>query len=146
MKFHSKKGPILGAIIWGTILFMGYALIFLPDGPDGVGEMLLAILICGLTSGFMLWLWFATYYEIGEEYLKIVSGPIRSKVAINKISRIRRSRNPLSSPALSTDRLKIEYGKWDFVLISPKNEERFCELLLKKNPNIQVNLNKNRGW
>jgi hypothetical protein len=64
------------------------------------------------------------------------------KAEIQKITSVKRTRNPLSSPALSTDRLEIKYGKWDFVLISPKNEERFCEILLEKNPQIMIHLDK----
>jgi hypothetical protein len=54
------------------------------------------------------------------------------KVEIQKITSVKRTRNPLSSPALSTDRLEIKYGKWDFVLISPKNKERFVKFYWRK--------------
>lgn len=35
------------------------------------------------------------------------------------------SRNPLSSPALSIDRLKIQFGKRKFVLVSPEDKAGF---------------------
>ncbi|OIK15141.1 hypothetical protein BIV60_10460 [Bacillus sp. MUM 116] len=98
----------------------------------------------GATSIFMLWMWFGTYYEIGEEILRIVAGPIRSKVEISQIKSIKRTRNPLSSPALSMDRFEITYGKWGFVLISPENEENFCKILVEKNPRIHLNLNRRK--
>jgi hypothetical protein len=113
---------------------------FFPGGANGGEVYLIAGLIFASISAFIAWLWFRTYYEIGEEYLKIVSGPIRSKVQICSITSIKRTRNPLSSPALSTERLEIKYGKWNFVLISPQNEVEFCEILKKKNPNIGVDL------
>lgn len=60
------------------------------------------------------------------------------KVEIKSIKRIYRTRNPLSSPALSLDRIAIVYNKYDEVLISPKNKQEFVEELLKINPDILV--------
>lgn len=39
------------------------------------------------------------------------------------------TRGPLSSPALSLDRLRIEYGKRGVVLISPREKEAFVRAL-----------------
>jgi hypothetical protein len=142
MRFYSKKGLFLGIIIWGTMAFMVCSFLFQYSGQKGVAGYIVGILINGVLLAFFSWLWFGTHYEIGEEFLKIVSGPIRMKVEIQKITSVKRTRNPLSSPALSTDRLEIKYGKWDFVLNSPKNEERFCEILLEKNPQIMIHLDK----
>ena len=60
------------------------------------------------------------------------------KVEINSIKRIYKTRNPLTSPALSLDRIAIVYNKYDEVLISPKNKQEFVEELLKINPDILV--------
>ena len=60
------------------------------------------------------------------------------KVEIKSIKRIYKTRNPLSSPALSLDRIAIVYNKYDEVLISPKNKQEFVEELLKINPDILV--------
>ena len=144
MRFYSKKGLVLGVIIWGSILFMIGVFLFAPDKSEGASEVIVGVSICVITSAFFAWIWFNTYYEIGDEYIKIVSGPIRSKVKISSITSIKRTRNPLSSPALSIDRLEVKHGKWDFSLISPKNEEKFCEILLEKNPNIIVNLDRKK--
>ena len=58
------------------------------------------------------------------------------KVEIQSIKRIYKTRNPLSSPALSLDRIAIVYNKYDEVLISPKDKKEFIEELLKINPDI----------
>ncbi|WP_396953703.1 PH domain-containing protein [Neobacillus mesonae] len=89
---------------------------------------------------FILWLWFAAYYEINDNQLLIVAGPIKKKIEIKEIKSIRPSRSILSSPALSMKRLEILYGKWGMVLIYPKNQENFCKNLLKINPMIDVNM------
>lgn len=70
----------------------------------------------------------------------IVGGPFRWKIDIMTIISIRKTRNPLSSPALSLNRLEIRYGKWNTILISPKNVDQFCENLRKVNSKIDINL------
>lgn len=75
-------------------------------------------------------------YVIEGQILKIW----RIKVEINSIKRIYKTRNPLSSPALSLDRIAIVYNKYDEVLISPKNKQGFIEELLKINPDILVEI------
>lgn len=62
------------------------------------------------------------------------------KVEIQSIRKIYKTRNPLSSPALSLDRIAIVYNKFDEVLISPKNKKEFIDELLKINPAIVVEI------
>ncbi|WP_251550601.1 PH domain-containing protein [Neobacillus muris] len=104
--------------------------------------MAAALLITVSYCGFVSWCWFGTYYEINGSQLKVVGGPFRWKIDIMGIKGVRKSRNLLSSPALSLDRLEVTYEKWGMILISPKKQEKFCETLKKINPNIEVNLNK----
>lgn len=67
-------------------------------------------------------------------------GLSRQRIDITQIRRISKSRSLLSSPAASLKRLRIEYGKYDDVLISPRGQEEFLEDLKKINPNIEFNL------
>jgi hypothetical protein len=92
-----------------------------------VEDSIIGLLVIGAVIVFFSWFWFSTYYEIGEEYLKIVSGPIRSKLEKSSKNSIKRTRNPLSSPALSLNRLEIKYGKWGFALISLKMKRGFAK-------------------
>lgn len=62
------------------------------------------------------------------------------KIDIHSIKRIYKTNNPLSSPALSLDRIAIVYNKYDEVLISPKLKKEFVEELLKINPTIIVEI------
>jgi hypothetical protein len=71
--------------------------------------------------------------------LEIRSGWVyRLVISVADIQRIRPTRNPLSSPALSLDRLEIRYGKGGLVMISPKDREGFLDALLQINPAIRV--------
>ena len=63
----------------------------------------------------------------------------RWKININDITQIEPTHNPLSSPALSLDRLKIYYrkdGRVATVMISPKDKEGFLNIL-RNNPNAK---------
>lgn len=142
MRFYSKKGIFIGILLWGSILFMGYSTIFLPGKDDEWIDQIIAIIVFLIVTGFISWLWFWTYYEIDGEDLKIVAGPFKQKVNIMNIKIVKRTKNPLSSPALSMIRIKLEFGKWDFAIISPKDEVCFCNKLKEINPAIVVDLKK----
>ena len=73
-------------------------------------------------------------YKIDGENLVIW----RTKIPIQSIHKVYRTRMPLSSPALSLDRIGIVYNKYDEIFISPKEREEFIKELLKVNPTIEV--------
>lgn len=67
-------------------------------------------------------------YVIDGDVLKIYSfWGIHEDIKISSITKIERSRCPLSSPAASLDRLAIRYNKNDVIYISPRREEEFLE-------------------
>jgi membrane protein YdbS with pleckstrin-like domain len=66
-----------------------------------------------------------THYTVTHGELRVVSGPFRRTIPLSDITNIEASRNPLSSPALSLDRLKISYGNNKYVLISPADKSGF---------------------
>ncbi len=76
-----------------------------------------------------------TYYVVEDNTLVIKSLVFRWKININDITQIEPTHNPLSSPALSLDRLKIYYMKNEkiaTVMISPKNKEAFLQAINKR--------------
>lgn len=85
----------------------------------------------------MLGLAFPVTYEITQSELIIRSGLIRNRIDLSSIESVKPSRNPLSAPAWSLDRLRIDYhrkGKLTFLLISPEDRAAFLnELVLKTN-------------
>ena len=66
----------------------------------------------------------------------------RLSIPLEKIISVKSSRNPISSAALSLDRLEIKFnrsnGRPDIVLISPKNKEAFIYELINRCPTIQL--------
>lgn len=98
-------------------------------------EYMLSVVFIMLLSLFYI-LAITLKYKIEGEYLSIW----RTKIDIKTIRKVYATRNPLSSPALSINRIAIVYNKFDEVLISPKDRADFIEELLKVNPNIEVKL------
>ncbi|WP_175989366.1 PH domain-containing protein [Bacillus sp. Marseille-Q1617] len=149
MRFYSKKGKVLfPVLIMVLILMAGSSLTSYLDWDfvkhiPGIDESdRVSLFVTVPVMVLILWLIAGTYYEINGEVLKVAAGPIRYTIHIHTISAIKASNNPLSSPALSLDRLKITYNHGNTVLISPKDKQEFINEILKVNPNIKVNLKK----
>ena len=85
----------------------------------------LLIMIIGLVS----WVMFGTYYVIDASELRIRSGPFRWRIPIRDIHTVSSTRAPWSSPALSLDRLRIDYGDNKWILVSPERREEFVRRL-----------------
>ncbi|MEM0542896.1 PH domain-containing protein [Flavobacterium sp. j3] len=82
-----------------------------------------------------------TRYIINENQLIVKSMFIvNERIEINKIRKIEKTNSILSSPALSLDRIAVQYNKFDEVYISPKEKQLFVEELLKINPEIEVRI------
>tara|TARA_B110000003_G_scaffold198739_1_gene197395 strand:- start:1397 stop:1579 length:183 start_codon:yes stop_codon:yes gene_type:complete len=58
-----------------------------------------------------------------------------------EMKKVYKSSNIISSPAAKFDRIKITYGKFDELIISPRHKIKFVEDLQKINPNLINNLN-----
>ncbi len=87
-----------------------------------------------LTVGLPVWLLCSTEYHIGSAELHVRSGPFSWRVPLSEIRNVTPTRNPLSSPALSLDRLRIEYGQTRSIMISPTDKEAFVAELRKRAP------------
>ena len=131
MEFKSKVDLWLAAVLWGSVALCFFP-VFLEDG-----------LIIGLAIGspmaiFIFLLWINTKYYIRDEHL-VIKGVLKDTlIPIVSITSVNSTRNPSSAPALSMDRLEINYGNFNFVLISPLEKEHFMEELLKINPKIKI--------
>ena len=130
-------------IIWLSALFLIISPIFFPDlgvwmAPDFLDKQWIKIAILSAIGLFLLWIWFKTGYTIEDGLVTIQVGPFKKKIRIEEIQSIRETKNPFSSPALSVDKLEINYARFETVAISPKNKKAFVRLLLKQNPAIKM--------
>lgn len=82
-----------------------------------------------LGVGLPAWLLLDTKYRLDDKELRISSGPFRWRVLLSTIQSVEPSTNPIASPALSLDRLRIDYGAGQTVYISPRDREAFISEL-----------------
>ena len=131
-RFESKKDLWLSAILWATVLAMAVTCWHLLAAPLAVWERLLGISICLITAVLIIWLWSGTRYEVDSNMLTIRAGPFRWIVPLDEIEAVTPTRAAWSSPALSLDRLRIDYGDGKWVLVSPGQREAFIAAVGQK--------------
>ena len=129
MRFVSKVDgwliPVLVVAIAGMLA--AFVAVLIDDTPLWLQVVvaITSVLFCGLLFAILK----STFYVIEHGVLRIVSGPFRWKIAISDIVEITPTRNPLSSPALSLDRLKVRYGERRYVLVSPADKDGFVRAI-----------------
>lgn len=122
--YKSKIDTWLAAILAFSIsISLFSAAIVLSTG----GHSWVAVVIVFLGVGLPLWLLVGTSYCLECGHLHVKSGPFKWHVPVASITGITPTRNPLSSPALSLDRLRIEYGLKKTIMISPRDKAVFLK-------------------
>jgi hypothetical protein len=128
-KFKSKVDswiPVLILIVIVVQIVAITAAVREAGEPGMITSLILAMI--GIAA-LMAWLLLGTHYTVDRGYIRIVSGPFRWKVPIAEITSVKATRNPLSSPALSLDRISIRYGKRRRIMISPADKAGFLEAI-----------------
>jgi Bacterial PH domain len=132
-RFYSKIGMEVVVPI-GLIIGFTSAIMIAQKAWAGLAIHLLVIL-------FIVHLITTTFYQLEGKSLRIKSGFIINKlIMIDSIRKIQKSNSLFSSPAASLDRLEIFYNKYDSILISPKDRQKFLAELQKINPTIEINV------
>jgi hypothetical protein len=97
------------------------------------GRWIIVFPILVLGAALPISLLVATKYTITSDSLRIRSGLFKWEIPLHEISTVVATRSPLSSPALSLDRIRIDYGKGKSVMISPLNKAAFLLELQSRN-------------
>lgn len=127
--FRSKvDGWLALLLVAGPVVSLAGGLAAAPhqQGTAFLGTLVLAAVYVGLV--------FPMRYGLTETHLVVRHGLVRQRVAFADITSVTPTRSPLSSPALSLDRLRITFGTGHFkcVLISPADKKQFLvELALR---------------
>lgn len=122
--YRSKIDTRLGMILGGVPFASAFAAWQLVHAPVP-GRWIIAVPILVLGVCLPLSILFFTHYRITDEVLRIRSGLFTWKVPVRAISGVESTHDPVSSPALSLDRIRIECGPAKSVLISPVNKDDF---------------------
>lgn len=127
MVFRSKIDLwLLVVLIVPTAMPLAQAVNALQTGANWVPH----VLVFGLLCSGALWLLLSTRYTVQPDELLVRSGPFHWRIRRDGITRLTPSRSLLSSPALSLDRLQIDYdhGKRS-ILISPQDRSGFLQAM-----------------
>lgn len=109
--------------------------------PDYLEKKWLKIVFLFPIGICLIWIWFKTGYIIKDNQLKIQYGPFKKNIKIDEIHSIRKTKNPFTAPALSMDKIEINYSRHRTIAISPKNKTEFVHQLLKQSPHIKTECN-----
>lgn len=128
MRHYSKIDLWIQCVIWGTVLVSIFPLWVVEPH-----EQWIVLMILVPTALLMLLLLYNTYYVFEEEYLKCVVAFYVQKIRYENIKSLKKTRNFLSSAALSADRIEIKEKNKGYIMgttyISPKNKDEFFEEL-----------------
>ncbi|MDI2587375.1 PH domain-containing protein [Psychrobacillus sp. NEAU-3TGS] len=95
-----------------------------------------------LCAGFIVWISIDIEYTFTENYLFVRGGPFRSKIPYEDITKVNPTANILVGYRVlsSKDALEIHYKKalLGSVIISPKRQEAFLQVLVEKAPHIHL--------
>lgn len=95
-----------------------------PGSMPTILAFVLVLVTCALIASTFLFTW----YDVDGSTLTVQSGPFRWRVPIDEIDSVKPTRSPLSSPALSLDRLDIRYGKRR-IMVSPADKRGFLRAI-----------------
>lgn len=128
-QFASERDTWLVVLGLSAVAVYVVALVplFMADIVGVVKVVTAALLI--LTVVLVSWVYLGTYYVVEADEINVRSGPFRWRISIAEIHRISLTRAPWSSPALSLDRLRIDYGDGKWILLSPERREEFIHSL-----------------
>ena len=109
----------------GVLVSVGSALS--GDWAGMIVGMGLSLFVAALYLGLV----FPMHYGITDTHLVVRCGVCRAHVSLEEIFEVTPTRNPLSAPALSLDRLRVRFGQGlgKTVLISPTDRDRFLDQL-----------------
>ena len=128
--YRSRIDAKIGLVSGLAVIVLIVAAVTFPDSARGPALALHAVGLIGLAV--CVWTLFGTHYLIDATSLVIRSGPFHWLVPLREIRSVRPTRDPHSGPALSFDRLRIEYSGGRVILISPREKEEFLADLARR--------------
>lgn len=131
--YRSKVDWWLGLLLGGTVVYT----IFLAIEPIVKGQGIEWLTMISMIFILLIVLpLFAIKYVFYSEHLVVSCGIYgKERVPYKTISNVKETKNPLSSAAMSLDRIQIDYtenGRHQMVLISPVRKKEFISKLEEK--------------
>jgi len=137
--YESKRDGWIVVLLWAAVIVMLIAAGDIWAAHVPFAFRLLVSVLLTLVAAFVLWVLYGTRYTLTETTLIIQSGPFRWVIDLESISEISPTRNPLSSPACSLDRLHIRYRPNPTgLMISPREKTDFLRDLMALSPGLKM--------
>jgi hypothetical protein len=127
-KYPSKISWWLVGII--TVVFGGSTLLALSGGAWQILFINLPVL------AFITHMFSTTYYIIDGDRLMVHCGFYKKEFDIKSFRKIEETNNPISSPALSFDRLELYFEGYNSIVISPRDKMGFIAQIQQVHPDI----------
>lgn len=141
MKFKGKIGW------WWWFVLASLTFSTFDIFQDFEGFNFFTLILRGLILLVYIGFWymvFKNYALVEKDVLTIYLGPFKTTIPILEILSIRKTYNPLSSMAISFDRLEIRARKTS-VMIALKDEQGFADAICMQNPTVEVKLKRKRS-
>lgn len=132
--YTSKIDAWLGIVVFAVVAVCLFAFVFSLRN-ESITTTLATTPALAIGAGLPVWLMTSTSYKLSDTALLVKSGPFNWLVPIVQITSVTPTSNPLSSPALSLDRLRIDYGSGRSIMISPKDKSLFIQDLEARRAN-----------
>jgi hypothetical protein len=142
VRYNSKKDAWLIGIIAVAFLITLISLVLTLITPGALQQggwvSVVVVVVVWAFIGSLIW---PLYYAITPSVLVVRSGLLHWEIPLSSIQQVHPSHNMLASPALSLDRLRIEYiqnGKTRYMLISPKDKPGFLRDLAQNSEELEL--------
>jgi hypothetical protein len=126
MVHRSKVDPWLRLLLMAAVGLSLVAALTLVENSPSPATLMAAAPLLALGAALPLWILFDTVYRIEGGVLHVRSGPFRWRAPLAEITGVSDSRSPVSAPALSLTRLRIDFGRGPSLLVSPEDPDAFC--------------------
>jgi hypothetical protein len=140
MTYRSKKDTWLVIVIAASVILTILAGATLILFGEAIWQRVIGIVIV-IVSLIPVLLTTPVSYTIDRSSLHIRSGYKHWTIPLQNILAVRPSRDWIASPALSMNRLEIEYRDWEgnsFILISPEKTDHFLNDLARIDPELII--------
>ena len=130
-KWYSSKVDWWLSLILFVLPLVSLSVLATSLASGNSAEMITAVGMCVFTAALYGLLIIPIRYGITQDELIVRFGVVRQRIPLAAIQEVYPTHNPLSSPALSLDRLAIRTGGGPFAsaMISPANKDDFLNTL-----------------
>ncbi|MGD8339144.1 MAG: PH domain-containing protein [Gammaproteobacteria bacterium] len=133
LAFNSKMDLWMLILLLSAVAACLWGVAKVYDANSTMLWLLLPVLAVGIL--LPLWILGTLKYFLSDETLRVRCGPFHWLIPIRDIKSVTPTSDAKSSPAMSLDRLQIEYGDHRSLIISPEPREEFLRQLEHRRKN-----------